>query len=368
MNTFEVDYYNVLNVSRNATKEDILKSYRNLAIKLFPLRDAQNIRDVCGKDHENIFTHMSPLPLSRQWKYINMACDILGDDLRRSIYDRFGESGLLQGIYLPDGYFPPYQYHGNHMKVYHTIFGSYSPYSHIIDAIVSPTPPQFGKNANGIGSKIKDPPIFKQILVELEDVFNGCVKLMHVWREEFVDKNKFRTEKRRKTLTLSIPPGVTAGTRFCFYEEGDRAPTKIPADIIFIVEDMPHKHFKRINQHDIIYVHEINLCQALTGFQFIVQTLDKRDLKISISDVVYPGFLKRVIGEGLPKCNALDISGTAAPCNSVTKDYGNLIIEFKIIFPSYLTKEMKQLTRNYFAELSIKENEESSKNSTCYQK
>ncbi|XP_073819884.1 dnaJ homolog subfamily B member 13 [Musca autumnalis] len=358
MNNFEIDYYNVLDVPRNATKEDILKNYRKLATKLFPFRDV----DHTPKNYKNTSSHMTGLPLGRQWEYINMACDILGDDLRRSIYDRFGESGLLNGTYLTDGYFPPYQYHGNHMKVYHNVFGSYSPFSQIIDAIASPLPPLHGNKLNGIANKTKDPPIFKRIPIELEDVYNGCVKLMHVWREDFVDENCLRTEKRRKTLTLNIPPGVTAGTSFCFKEEGDRGPTKIPADIIFVVEDVPHILFKRAKQHDIVYVLNISLCQALTGFQFNVKTLDKRDLNISISEVVYPGFVKIIPGEGLPKCTSIGISDADA---TDVKRCGDLIIEFRIIFPEYLSKDMKELTRKFFAELTIKENEDKINNSTC---
>ncbi|XP_058978789.1 dnaJ homolog subfamily B member 13-like isoform X2 [Musca domestica] len=358
MKCAELDYYNVLNIPRNATKEDILKSYRKLAIKLFPYRDSQLIRDISGKDTDHISTHMSPLPIYRQWEYINMACDILGHDFRRSIYDRFGESALLKGIRLKDGYFPPYQYHGNHMKVYHDIFGKYSPYSDIIDSILVSSTPLIDNKTNGIGYRAKDPPIIKQIPLELEDVYFGCVKLMHVWREELVNAKDFRTEKLKKSLTLNIPPGVTAGTRFCFDEEGDRGPNKIPADIIFIVADAPHRRFQRRNQHDLIYVHEINLCQALTGFQFLVRTVDKRDLKISISEVVNPGFVKIVNGEGLPKCKSLDIVEARVPCRVAPKEHGDLIIEFKI----YLTKEMKQLARRFFTELSSDESKETSKN------
>uniref|UniRef100_A0A1I8M8T1 Chaperone DnaJ C-terminal domain-containing protein n=1 Tax=Musca domestica TaxID=7370 RepID=A0A1I8M8T1_MUSDO len=120
--------------------------------------------------------------------------------------------------------------------------------------------------------------------------------------------------------------------------------------------------FQRRNQHDLIYVHEINLCQALTGFQFLVRTVDKRDLKISISEVVNPGFVKIVNGEGLPKCKSLDIVEARVPCRVEPKEHGDLIIEFKIVFPVYLTKEMKQLARRFFTELSSDDCKETSKN------
>ncbi|XP_075167529.1 dnaJ homolog subfamily B member 13 isoform X2 [Haematobia irritans] len=344
----ELDYYNILNVSRNATKEEILLSYRKLAVKLCPYRDIRHERDFGAIIQGDQMTHMSPIPLARQWEYINMACDILSNDLRRAIYDRFGEAGLLKGMSLPNGFFPPYQYHGDHMKVYHDVFGSFSPYANVIDSTLGVSLPLYNNSNYGIGVKSKNPPVFKCIALDLEDVYHGCVKLMQVWRQEILDGNEFRMEKRKRTLSLKIPAGVTAGTRFSFNEEGDQHPTKIPSDIIFIVEDKPHKTFKRINQHDLSYSQDINLCQALTGFHFNVITLDKRHLHISISDVVQPGFKKVIPGEGLPKCN--DTDGMPLE-QGLSKQFGDLIIEFRVKFPQYLTKDMKHLTRNYFAEL-----------------
>lgn len=331
--------------------EEITIAYRKLAIKLCPNRYAGHLRDFVPLSEYNINTHMSPLSLDCQWKYINMAYDVLGiktyienrlvkvlmflfcscrlgNALHRSIYDRLGEAGLLQGAILPNGYFPPYQYHGNHMKVYNDVFGSYSPYANVIDTIVSESPPLYNNKGHGIGVRKKDEPVVKVICLDLNEVYNGCIKLMHVMRQEFVDADEKRTEQKRKTLTLNVPPGVTAGTSFCFKEEGDRGPTKIPSDIIFMVQDKPHQYFKRINQHDLVYRHDISLCQALTGFKFTIESLDNRKLTISVSDVVTPGYTKIIPGEGLPKCKDLDLADTFKNKGGISNDYGDLVIEF----------------------------------------
>ncbi|KAL9914324.1 dnaJ homolog subfamily B member 13 [Glossina fuscipes fuscipes] len=347
MNLSELDYYTILNVKRSATKGEIYLAYRKLAIRLNPYRDPKHCKEFVPLAEENQLTHMSPMGLNKQWAYINMALDVLGNDLYRSIYDRYGEAGLIQGILLPNGYFPPYHYHGDHMKVYHEVFGTYSPYANIMDPITNP-PPLYTNKSNGIGVRTKEPPVEKTVALSLEDVYFGCVKLMHVWRQEFIDKDELATEKRKKTLTLNIPPGITAGTRFSFKEEGDRFPTKIPSDIIFIVEDKPHDVFKRRNLYNIVYTHEISLCQALIGFRFVVETLDKRKIKVSISDVVTPDFVKILPNEGLPKYKSPDDISKSR--GVPTYEYGDLIIEFKIKFPEYLNTEMKLLTRNFFSD------------------
>lgn len=78
MNLSELDYYAILNVSRDASKEEIALAYRTLAIRLCPFRDAKHLRDFVPLSQENQLTHMAPLTHERQWMYINMAYDILG--------------------------------------------------------------------------------------------------------------------------------------------------------------------------------------------------------------------------------------------------------------------------------------------------
>ena len=52
-------------------------------------------------------------------------------------------------------------------------------------------------------------------------------------------------KKEEKVLTINVKPGWKSGTKITFQREGDQAPNKIPADIIFIIRDKPHQHCKR---------------------------------------------------------------------------------------------------------------------------
>ncbi|XP_052847582.1 dnaJ homolog subfamily B member 13 [Drosophila gunungcola] len=349
MNRPELDYYAVLDQPRGATKEQITLAYRRLAIRLCPHRDKKDEQDFVPLAQEGRLTHLSPMGEPRQWAYINMAFDVLGNDLYRAIYDRFGEAGLFEGVMLPNGYFPPYQYDGDHMRVYQAVFGSYSPYANVIDAIANP-PSLYATRQHGIGVRSKDSSTERIIELSLEEVRTGCVKLMNVWRQEIVDAKESRLEKRKHTLKLNIAPGTTAGTRFCFKEEGDRYPATIPGDIIFIAADKAHPSFERRNQHDLVYRHAIDLSQAFTGFTFFIDTLDRRQLKVVITDVVQPGYTRVIPLEGLPKCRNLDAVTAIKEANKKVEQFGDLIIEFNYIFPKYLTPRMKQMTREFFRE------------------
>src|SRR3989338_1162521 len=67
------DYYKILGVSKNSTKEDIKKAYKNLAKKYHP--------DI-NKDSGS----------TEKFKEINEAAQVLGDDEKRSQYDQFGDA------------------------------------------------------------------------------------------------------------------------------------------------------------------------------------------------------------------------------------------------------------------------------------
>lgn len=68
------DYYEILGLSKSATNEEIKKSYRNLAFKYHPDRNPDD------KSAEEKF------------KQISEAYNVLGDEKKRSDYDRYGSS------------------------------------------------------------------------------------------------------------------------------------------------------------------------------------------------------------------------------------------------------------------------------------
>ena len=72
----DFEYYEILQVSKTATKQEIKKAYRKLAMKYHPDRNPDD------KEAEEMF------------KKINEAYEVLSDDEKRAIYDRYGKAGL----------------------------------------------------------------------------------------------------------------------------------------------------------------------------------------------------------------------------------------------------------------------------------
>ncbi|NIW80799.1 MAG: molecular chaperone DnaJ, partial [Calditrichae bacterium] len=70
------DYYEILNVSRNASQDEIKSAYRKLAMKYHPDRNQGN------KDSEEKF------------KEVSEAYEVLSNSQKRQMYDNFGHEGL----------------------------------------------------------------------------------------------------------------------------------------------------------------------------------------------------------------------------------------------------------------------------------
>ena len=72
------DYYEVLEVTRTATGEEIKKSYRRLAVKFHPDKNPDDPQ------------------AEEQFKELGEAYDVLMDDQKRAAYDRFGHAAFAQ--------------------------------------------------------------------------------------------------------------------------------------------------------------------------------------------------------------------------------------------------------------------------------
>ncbi|KAF6209039.1 hypothetical protein GE061_014782 [Apolygus lucorum] len=86
-----VDYYKVLDVTKNSTTADIKKAYRKLALKWHPDKNPDN-----------------PEEATKRFKEISEAYEVLSDDSKRKIYD---ERSSFRGRSASAGH---HYYHHHH--------------------------------------------------------------------------------------------------------------------------------------------------------------------------------------------------------------------------------------------------------------
>ncbi|XP_014772620.1 dnaJ homolog subfamily B member 13 [Octopus bimaculoides] len=311
-----VDYYDILNITRSATDAEIKKSYRKLALLYHPDKT-----DQCLKAAE-------------MFMQIAEAYEVLSNKQHKAIYDQFGEEGLKNGIPTkgnePEPWTKGYVFHGDAERVFREFFGMDNPFQEFFDRVDGDLSLSFG-GLHGRSQKKKDPPIERDLVLTLEEVYHGCLKKMRISRRVMNDDGH-TSSIRDKILNITVRKGWLPDTTIVFPNESDQGPNTIPADIIFTLKDHSHKRFHR-KGHDLYHTATVSLEKALTGCIVDISTLDDRILHIPITDVVKPGYTKVVPGEGMPHADNPD-------------KFGNLIINFEIVFPRTLSPDRRIMVKN----------------------
>ncbi|KAL5721041.1 hypothetical protein ACHQM5_013648 [Ranunculus cassubicifolius] len=329
-----VDYYKILQVDRNASDDDLKKSYRKLAMKWHPDKNPNNKKEAEAK-----------------FKTISEAYDVLSDSQKRAIYDQYGEEGL-KGQVPPQtagGYSA--QDAGGHTTfrfnprsaddIFSEFFGFTSPFGGMGDMGGRGGGPRgmFGAGGEDIFAQFrsattgeassnvprKSPPIERNLPCSLEDLYKGTTKKMKISRD-VIDANG-RPTAAEEILTIEIRPGWKKGTKITFPEKGNEQRGLIPSDLVFIIDEKPHGIYKR-DGNDLVVTQKLSLVEALTGYTVQLTTLDGRSLTVPVNSVISPSYEEIVKGEGMP-------------IPKEPSKRGNLRIKFNIKFPSRLTPEQK---------------------------
>lgn len=312
------DYYKILGIPKNAGDDEIKKAYRQLALRYHPDKNK------------------SP-GAEERFKEVAEAYEVLSDKKKRDIYDSFGEEGLKGGV--PGG--SPgfngesfsYTFHGDPRATFAQFFGNTNPFQEFFafdDSFGSDTNDPFNSLFNisrsrGGSPQKQDPPIEYDLYISLEDILSGCQKNMKITRK--VVKNG-RVEKEEKMLSVNVKPGWKAGTKITFPKEGDRDTNKIPADVVFVIRDKPHRHFKREGS-DIKYTAQVTLKQALCGCTVNVPLLAGGNMTLDYrSEIIWPDTVKRIPRQGLP-------------FPKEPSKRGDLVVNFDIRFPRELPQNAK---------------------------
>ncbi|KAJ1903466.1 DnaJ-like protein xdj1 [Coemansia sp. IMI 209127] len=252
-------YYEVLEVDEAATDDEIKRAYRRLAMKYHPDKNSEG---------------------TEQFKEISHAYETLNDPEKRAVYDQYGADGPSGPEMYGDG--------SDINDIYAEMFGG----------------GMFCADKFGSGGPRTEK---HPLSVSLEDMFRG--KKMRMKLERSVPcrhckgLGSSRTEEQIEAVVIKIDPGMADGQKIVLKGKGDQNPdAKEPLDLVFELQQTPHKTFTRSGDHLIVNA-EIDLAEAICGFSRVLVThLDGRPLMVSHKGaVLQPGEVLCISNEGMPR-------------------------------------------------------------------
>jgi molecular chaperone DnaJ len=314
------DYYEVLGVQKNASKDDIKKAYRKLAIQYHPDKNPGN------KEAEEKF------------KEATEAYEILGDDQKKSAYDQFGFAGV-DGMAGQGDFSQTFRgfedIFGDFSGIFDTFFGGggrrrssggarqganlrYDIEIPFKDAVFgTKVEIQYTRNdacptckgtgaADGSGKKVC--PVCQgsgqvrhsQGFFSVASPCHNCHGEGSIIEQPCRDCGGGGTQRKRQKIMVTIPAGVENGKRVAIPRQGDAGPGGgPPGDLYVFIRIKPHEFFER-QDLDLYCAVPISITQAALGAEIQVSTLDGKKLKVKIPAGTSNGKLLRIRDEGVP--------------------------------------------------------------------
>lgn len=141
----------------------------------------------------------------------------------------------------------------------------------------------------------------------------------------------------KKIFEVHVEKGARPNSKVVFRgEAGTDSPDVLPGDLIFVLDPKEHDTFKRIG-NDLFMEKSVSLVEALTGCTFYVAQLDGRALEV-----------KTPSGEVITSDSWACINNEGMPIQGRPFDKGNLYIHFTVEFPETITEEQRNALQTIF--------------------
>jgi len=351
------DYYEVLGIGRNASKEEIRKAYRKLAMQYHPDRNPDD------------------QTAEAKFKEAAEAYEVLNNDEKKARYDRFGHDGVKsgfgsQGFTDINDIFSHFSDIFSGGSIFDDFFGTGqrtrrrrtagTPGSDLkvslkltLEEIAEGVTKKIklkklikcdicnGSGAEG-GTSTKTCPVCQgsgEVRTVSRSVFGQFVNIQpcnNCSGEGTVIDNpckKCHGDGRihnEVTVSINVPAGVYQNSYMTMRGEGNSGKRGgHSGDLIVVFEEIPHEYFIR-NNDDIIYELFINYPEAVLGSEVDVPTL-KGKAKLKIDSGTQPGKLLRMRDKGIKHLNE---SG-----------YGDQLVKINIDVPKKVNSKEKELLK-----------------------
>ncbi len=338
------DYYEVLNVNRQASPDELKTAFRRLAREYHP--DVNKSPDA-----------------EERFKEINEAYAVLSDAEKRSVYDRYGHDGLSGMGGMPD--FTTMDF----SDIFEDLFGfgfgrsntrsrnrpqrgddlSYSINLTFEEAVfgvdkeIEVTRDEVCSTCGGSGAEPGTTPVrcstcngSGEVRTVRQTLLGSMVQVTTCpacqGKGEVISspcKTCHGRGLERKTIkkTISVPAGVDNGNQIRLAGEGQPGKNGGPHGNLYLeINVKEHKYFRR-RKNDIFLDVNINVAQAALGAEIDVPTLEG-NVKLTIPSGTQPGKTFRLRGKGVPFLRS--------------SSRGDQMVVVNVEVPTRLTKEQRE--------------------------
>ena len=349
------DYYEVLEVPRNATAEDIKKAYRKKAIQYHP---DKNPGDKAAEE---------------KFKEAAEAYEVLSDEQKRARYDQYGHAGMAGGA---GGFSGGGMSMEDIFSQFGDIFGGFGGFGGFSG---------FGGSRSGGVRQAHGTSLRVKVKLTLEEIAHGCEKKLkvkkyvacshchgtgaengsgyttcktcggsgHVTQVANTILGRMQTtavcsacggegriiDKKcsycggegvvldQEVISVNIPAGVTQDMQLSVSGKGNAARRGgINGDLLVQIEEIPHADLVR-DGNDLVYALFLSFPDATLGTTVEIPTLDGK-VKIKIEPGTQPGKILRLRGKGIP-----DVNGYGK---------GDLLVDVNVWVPKSVSRDEKK--------------------------
>jgi molecular chaperone DnaJ len=352
------DYYEVLGVSKNATKEEIKKAYRKQALKYHPDKNPGN-----KKAEEN-------------FKEAAEAYEVLSNDEKKARYDRFGHAGMGgAGSGFSGGDMTMEDIFSSFGDIFGDAFGGFG---------------AFGGSRRGGRRVNKGSNLRVKVKLSLHEIASGTEKKIKVTKYDTcnqcggtgaADSNSMSTcstchgsghvtritntmlgqmqttavcptcggegksitkkcpvcygegiVQKEDIIKINIPAGVGKGLQMTVSGKGN-APRRggVHGDLLVVIDEEEHPDLIR-EGNDLIYNLFISIPDAIMGTHVEVPAIDN-NVKIKIDPGTQPGRILRLRGKGLPEVNGYG--------------RGDLLVNVNVWIPKTISREEAKIIEKF---------------------
>lgn len=345
-----IDYYEILSISRDASGGEIKKAYRKLAMKFHPDRNPDD------KEAEENF------------KSCTEAYEVLSDDRKKQIYDTYGHDGLKNSGYSGPG--NAEDIFSSFGDVFGDLFGfggggrararrdgpiagndlrydveiSFMEAVHGVSKEVQLTrrdtcwtcegtgnrpghKPQSCPTCNGRGQVVRSQGFF-----QMSSTCPQCHGEGAIVTNPCNDCHGTGLLEKTKKVALKIPAGVDTGARMRLRGEGEGGRRGgETGDLYVVVHVQEHEFFKR--EGDTIYCQfPLSMVKAALGASVEIPTIHgKKSLDIPAGS--QSGELFSIRNEGVPNLRG--------------RGKGDMVVELKVLTPTNLCEEQKKVLSEF---------------------